>query len=120
MELTNIKQEDNLIINSDQEHILLKNTNNNNIENVIIIKKSIKCQDIPFIIYPIIITIILVIINIIIFFIFKSKYEITYIYEENPYNKPKYSTHNYSSITFKNGLKLVLVQIEGGDKQALQ
>ena len=34
---------------------------------------------------------------------------------ENPYTKPKYSSHNYTSITFENGLKLVLVQINTED-----
>ena len=116
MELINIKDEENLINNSNQENILLINTNKNNTENVIIIKISKKCKDIPIIIYPVIITILLVIISIIILLAFKSKYEVTYIFEKDTYDKPKYSAHNYSSITFKNGLKLILVQTEGKEQ----
>ena len=120
MELIDIKDSDNLEdlqINSNKEIIITDNTYRNNLENAIIFKKQRKCKDIPFIVYPIIIMILLVITSIIIFFVFKSKYEITYIYEENPYNKPKYSNHSYSSITFQNGLKLVLVQVESDDEE---
>ena len=52
----------------------------------------------------------------IIYLIISSKYEITYTVVENAYIKPKYSTHNYTSITFENGLKLVLVQVNSNDR----
>ena len=112
MELTISKDEKDLIINPDENSIISKNTNKNNIENVIITKKSRKCKDIPFLIYPIIVAILLVITSIIIFIVFSSKYKIAYIYEENAYNTPKCSAHKYSSITFTNGLKVVLVQVD--------
>ena len=120
MELINLKEADDssgLQINSDKERLIIDNTYKNNIENVIIIKKQKKCKDIPFIIYPIIITFLLTIISIILLIAFSSKYEITYIYKENPYNKPKYSKHNYTSITFNNGLKLILVQVDSDDEE---
>ncbi len=120
MELIDLKdkeESDNLLINFDKEKIIIDNTYKNNIENAIITKKRIKCKDIPFIIYPIIITILIVLICIIILISFSSKYEITYIYEDNPYNRPKYSRHNYSSITFKNGLKLILAQVDTGEEE---
>jgi secreted Zn-dependent insulinase-like peptidase len=59
---------------------------------------------------------VMLIICLIIYLIFLSKYEITYTYVENAYIKPKYSSHNYSSITFENGLKLILVQIDPGEE----
>ena len=116
MELRIITNKEDLVINSDENSIISKNTNKNNIENVIITKKSRKCKDIPYLLYPIIIVILLVIISLIIFIVFSSKYEIAYIYEEDAYNKPVYSEHKYSSITFKNGLKVVLVQVDSDDK----
>ena len=117
MELKVINNERYIVINSDEDSIISKNTNKNNIENVIITKKSRKCKDIPFLIYPILILILLVIISLVIYIVFKSKYEITYIYDDNPYDKPTYSTHNYSSITFLNGLKVVLVQVHSDDEE---
>ena len=117
MELKVINNERYIVINSDEDSIISKNTNKNNIENVIITKKSRKCKNIPFLIYPILIVILLVIISLIIYIIFNSKYKITYIYDDNPYDKPTYSTHNYSSITFLNGLKVVLVQVDSDDEE---
>ena len=59
---------------------------------------------------------VILIICIIIYLSFLSKYEVKYTYLENAYTKPKYSSHNYSSITFENGLKLILVQIDPGEE----
>ena len=78
--------------------------------------RQIKFKDIPYIIYPTLLTVLIVIISVIIYLIVLSKYEITYIYTENAYEKPKYSSHNYSSILFENGLKLVLVQVDPDDR----
>ena len=81
------------------------------------IKKSrFNIKDIPFVIYPTIITLLLFIIGVIIYLIVLSKYEITYIYTENAYEKPKYSNHSYSSILFENDLKVVLVQVDPDDE----
>mgnify|MGYP002626282752 CR=1 FL=1 len=87
-------------------------------DNSIVLIEKKKCKNIfkniP--IYVTVLTLLLLITSVIIYFIFLSKYEITYIYEENAYEKPKYSKHKYSSITFENGLKVVLVQVDQDDK----
>ena len=62
-----------------------------------------------------ILILLITIISGIIFLIISSKYEVKYNIVENAYTKPKYSNHNYTSITFENGLKLVLVQIDTND-----
>ena len=60
--------------------------------------------------------ILLFIIIIITYLIFLSIYKVEYTYKENAYTKPKYSNHKYSSLTFENGLKIILVQVDSGDK----
>ena len=60
--------------------------------------------------------ILLFIILIITYLIYLSLYKIDYTYEEEPYVKPKYSSHKYSSLTFENGLKVILVQVDRDDK----
>ena len=123
MELCKIDEKYGLV-NSEQEsfseNVSNKYTINDIRENSIIytkIKKSqFKFKDIPFIVYPAIISLLLFIIGILMYLLFLSKYEITYIYEEDAYEKPKYSKHKYSSITFENGLKIVLVQVDEDDK----
>lgn len=52
----------------------------------------------------------------IIYLIGISKYEVTYKYTEQAYIKPKYSSHNYSTLTFNNGLKVVLTQVDPDDE----
>ena len=117
MENSNI-EENSLIINSDNEEIT---TNNIRIvdeqSNNMIAKKSTKLKDIPFIIYPLILSGFFLIISIIALLIIFSKYEKNYIKEENAYIKPKYSSHNYTSLIFNNGLKLVLVQVNKDDNE---
>ena len=116
MELTIAKDEEDLIINSDKESPIINNIDKNNIDGIIITKKLRKCKDIPYLVYLIIIGILTVIISIIIYIVFNSKYGITYVFEEEAYDKSQYSDHNYSSITFTNGLKLVLVKLDSLDE----
>ena len=78
-------------------------------------KIKTKRRKIPFIIFPMLLILLITIISGIIYLIISSKYEITYNVLENAYTKPKYSNHNYTSITFENGLKLVLVQVDTND-----
>ena len=113
MELTNFDDE-KLVINSDKEEIN-QNKNIIAVKSPIISKKSIKLKDIPYIIYPVLFTILILIITIIIYLVFIFKYKVTYIYEENAYTASKYSSHKYSSIQFENGLKVVLVQVDSDD-----
>ena len=115
MENSNFNEND-LIINSENEEITANNDIIDNEQNKsIIVKKSIKWKDIPFIIYPLILSGILLIISLIALLIIFSKYEKNFIYEENAYIKPKYSSHKYSTLTFNNGLKLLLIQVNQGD-----
>ena len=116
MENSNIEEND-LIINSENEEITINNTSIDNEKyKSIIVKKSLKFKDMPFIIYPLILSGLLLIISIIVLLIIFSKYEIKYVYEKDAYIKPKYGSHNYSSVTFNNGLKLVLTQVDLDDK----
>ena len=116
MENSNFNEND-LIINSENgETTALNISINNDISKSIIVKKKIKCKDVPIIIYPLIVSALLFIISLIVLFVIRAKYEITYVYEDNAYIKPKYSSHKYSSITFKNGLKLVLVQVSSDEE----
>ena len=116
MELLNVKDEkDDLIINSDKESFKQNLPDKNNINNAIITKKKIRFKDIPYLIYPLMLVFLILIVYIIILISFSIKYKVTYNYEENIYDKPKYSSHKYSSITFENGLKLVLVQVDSDD-----
>ena len=109
--------ENNLIINSDDSEKATTNISiNNDKSQSNIVKKTIKCKDIPIIIYPLIVSVLLFIVSLITLFVIRAKYEITYKYEDNAYIKPKYSSHKYSSITFKNGLKLVLVQVSSDEE----
>ena len=87
-----------------------------NISNDFILHDKKKKRHFPYLIYPTFLTFIILIISIIIYLVFISQYEITYIYVEDAYIKPKYSSHNYSTITFENGLKLVLIQVDPDDK----
>ena len=117
MENSNI-EENSLIINSDNEEITTNNISIvNEQSNNMIAKKSTKLKDIPFIIYPLILSGFFLIISIIALLIIFSKYEKNYIKEENAYIKPKYSSHNYTSLIFNNGLKLVLVQVNKDDNE---
>ena len=86
------------------------------IQNSTTITKKRKLDNIPYIIYQTILVFLIFLISLIIYLILLSKYNIKYIYEDNAYNKPKYSSHNYSSITFNNGLKVVLIQVDPDDE----
>ena len=114
MELNEIYIEQEKLITKDDEKYRVKSL----FENPIIFthERRRKLTDIPFIIYIVLFTFILFIISLIIYSVFKSKKVITYTYEEDAYTKPKYSLHKYSSITFENGLKVVLVQVESDVK----
>ena len=117
MELPDIKEDENLIVNEEKDNIIknINDKNNLNAENAIILKKSIKLKDIPYIIYPAFLSILFLIIYLIIFLAFSSKYKVTYIHEENAYDKPKKASNNYTTLKFENGLKLVLVQVDSED-----
>ena len=117
MELPDIKEDENLIVNEEKDNIIknINDKNNLNAENAIILKKSIKLKDIPYIIYPAFLSILFLIIYLIIFLAFSSKYKVTYIHEENAYDKPKNASNNYTTLKFENGLKLVLVQVDSED-----
>ena len=116
MENSNFNEND-LIINSDDSERATTNISiNNDKSQSNIVKKTIKCKDIPIIIYPLIVSALLFIVSLITLFVIRAKYEITYKYEDNAYIKPKYSSHKYSSITFKNDLKLVLVQVSSDEE----
>ena len=51
MELPDIKEDENLIVNEEKDNIIknINDKNNLNAENAIILKKSIKLKDIPYI-----------------------------------------------------------------------
>ena len=107
-------------INSETESIDSKDINKSEVyiirEKSLISKIKLKFMNIPYIIFPAIITFLVFLIYLFLYIAFISKYKISYNYEENAYVKPKYSTHEYSSITFENGLKLVLVQVDSDDE----
>ena len=116
MELHDIDVNMGLISSEKGDSYIVRDFRKNSIIYTKIKKRQIKLKDIPYIIYTTLLAVLLVIICVIIYLIVLSKYEITYIYTENAYEKPKYSNHNYSSILFENGLKLVLVQVDSDDK----
>ena len=115
MELQNI-DEIRLMNSEKYNEYIVQDYRKNSILYTQIKKREFKFKDIPYIIYPTILTFLLVIICVIAYLIVLSKYEITYIYTEDAYEKPKYSAHNYSSMLFENGLKLVLVQVDPDDR----
>ena len=114
MELYEVNSEEENFIDQFNDKYRAKSPQENSI--IFIHKRRRKLTDIPFILYIVLFTFLAFIISLIIYSIMKSKYKITYTYEENAYTKPKYSSHNYSSITFENDLKLVLVQVDSDDK----
>ena len=69
----------------------------------------------PFIVYIAIFTLILFISSIITLIVVFHEKQIYYTYEEDIYLKPDISDHNYSRLTFQNGLKIVLVQVQIND-----
>ena len=69
-----------------------------------------KCH-IPFIIYILIFTFILFIVSIALLIWTYNNKEIYYTFERDIYVKPNISEHNYSKITFNNGLQVVLTQV---------
>ena len=106
--------EDRFSINAENEE--RREFKNNLINNHLKInKKSKKCKKIPFIIIPTLFTFLFFITSLIFFIIISQRTELPYTYEEKAYNKPKYSSHEYSSVEFKNGLKLLLVQVNSDD-----
>ena len=92
-------------INSETESIDSKDINKSEVyiirEKSLISKIKLKFMNIPYIIFPAIITFLVFLIYLFLYIAFISKYKISYNYEENAYIKPKYSTHEYSSITFE-------------------
>ena len=77
-------------------------------------KKKLKIPD--FINIISIITFLIFISILIMYLINISRYKTTYKIEEDAYLKPKYSSHNYTTITFENGLKLVLIKVDPDDQ----
>ena len=119
MELPKINEEDELA-NNIRKNIIEKDNKYNNVSvksenSTVYIKKRIR-KSFPFMFYISLLIILLFIILIITYLIFLSLYKIEYTYEEDPYVKPKYSSHKYSSLTFENGLKIILVQVDRDDK----
>ena len=85
------------------------------------LKKEKNCKynkllNIPFSLYILILIILLCIITFLTYISYIFVFEVKYIYEEKAYIKPKYSSQEYSTVTFDNGLKLVLVQTNSDDK----
>ena len=101
-------------INNDNEH-QFKHTSSLLQENkrCCSIQKLLK---IPFILFILILTSLAFLMVLITFVVYIFKYEETYDYEENAYAKPKYAFHEYSTITFDNGLKIVLCQVHPDDR----
>jgi len=121
LQLDENKELTNNIKNNIKENDDDNNNNNNNDiyfkrQDSIIYTKKIKRKSFPFMFYISLLIILLFIILIITYLIFLFLYKIEYTYKENAYTKPKYSTHKYSSLTFENGLKIILVQVNSGDK----
>ena len=75
-----------------------------------------KLVSIPFSLYILILIILLLIITFLTYISYVFIFEVKYNYEEKAYVKPKYSSQEYSTVTFDNGLKLVLVQTSSDDK----
>ena len=119
MELPKIDEDDELA-NNIRKNIIEHDDIYNNVsvksQNSIVYIKKIKKKSFPFMFYISLSIILLFIILIITYLIYLSLYKIEYTYEEEPYVKPKYSSHKYSSLTFENGLKIILVQVDRDDK----
>ena len=108
-----INSGDRLSINdNDEEKVIIEN---NNSTLTYYSKNTHKKCHIPFIVYILIFTFILLIISIILLIRALNTYEIYYIYEKDIYIKPNISEHNYSKISFKNGLQIVLTQVSFDD-----
>ena len=76
--------------------------------------KHKKCH-IPFIVYILMFTFIILIISIILLIWTLNHYEIYYEDKKDIYIKPNISDHNYSKISFRNGLEIVLTQVSIDD-----
>lgn len=108
-----INSEGRLSINdNDEEKVIIEN---NNSKLTYSSKNKHKKCHIPFIVYILIFTFILLIISIILLIRALNTYEIYYIYEKDIYIKPNISEHNYSKISFNNGLQIVLTQVSFDD-----
>ena len=72
-------------------------------------------KKLPFIIYIFIFSAILFLTTLIVLIYVLCTYKIYYEYKENIYLKPIISEHNYSSLLFDNGLKIILTQVHPND-----
>ena len=108
---------DNTIINISHEYILGETEDDdNNIYREINLKDKTKViSSIPYLWFVLILTIFLFIVTLIIYLIVISTYNENYTIENNIYLKPKISGHNYSSILFDNGMKIILTQVHFND-----
>ena len=97
-------EEDNYYYNN------IKKSNDMDIE-----KETKHRFQIPYVIVIAIFVFLITIATIIAYLIVISTYKPNYIYEENVYLKPKISGHNYSSLTFDNGMKIILTQVHFND-----
>ena len=102
----------NLYENEEDNYIY----NNINKTNNIDLEKKIKHKfQIPYVIALVIFVSLITIASVIAYLIVISNYIPNYKYEENVYLKPKISGHNYSSLTFDNGIKIILTQVDFND-----
>ena len=108
---------DNTIINISHEYVLGQTEDDdNNIYREINLKNKTKViSSIPYLWFVLILTIFLFIVTLIIYLIVISTYNENYTIENNIYLKPKISGHNYSSILFDNGMKIILTQVHFND-----
>ena len=108
---------DNTIINISHEYVLGETeSDDNNIYREINLKDKTKVKSsISYLWFVLILTIFLFIVTLIIYLIVISTYNENYTIENNIYLKPKISGHNYSSILFDNGMKIILTQVHFND-----
>ena len=119
LESSSLDKEEDFIINSSNEKYEVEDiiTKEEEYEDIMIpYNKSKVKQDIPFLIYILIFSFIISIAGAIIYIIITNIYIENYIYNDNNvYEKPMVSEHNYSSLTFSNGLEIVLTQVNYDD-----
>ena len=89
----------------------------NEVNHVSILKTNIKTKrKLPFIVYILIFSSILFLGSLISLIVIYSKYVLDYdVYDGEIYIKPNISDHNYSKISFHNGLEIVLSQVNYND-----
>ena len=93
------------------------NAENNNTEDetTCFVKQEFKRYNLPYILYVLFFTFVLFIASIIVLVIISHKKKIYYDFEKDIYIKPKISGHNYSRMSFENGLEIVFTQVHTKD-----